>query len=103
MKKEEKAKLSASQVAAAGLVEAGTALNFHTGSWRSIRPVWNKDKCIHCLTCWISCPDGAFITEQGEKGTIITGINYDYCKGCGICAKECPDKIAALSMEIERK
>ncbi|MDR3111586.1 MAG: 4Fe-4S binding protein [Elusimicrobiota bacterium] len=97
-------KLSAAELEAGGLVEAGTAAEFHTGSWRSQRPVWNKDKCIHCLTCWISCPDSAIKTAPDEKkGTVVTGIDYNYCKGCGICARECPPKIAALSMEVERK
>jgi pyruvate ferredoxin oxidoreductase delta subunit len=26
-------------------------------------------------------------------------VNYDYCKGCGICAQECPVK--AISMVPE--
>ncbi|MDR2708467.1 MAG: 4Fe-4S binding protein [Elusimicrobiota bacterium] len=103
MKKDENKKLSASEVASAGLVEAGTAQEFITGSWRSERPLWNKDKCIHCLTCWIYCPDSAISVEQGPKGTIVTGVDYNHCKGCGICAKECPDKIKALTMETERK
>jgi pyruvate ferredoxin oxidoreductase delta subunit len=30
------------------------------------------------------CPDGCIvIIEDGAK------INYDYCKGCGICKGEC--------------
>jgi pyruvate ferredoxin oxidoreductase delta subunit len=36
--------------------------------------------------CWVFCPENAIIVD-GEK---IAGINYDYCKGCGICVNECP-------------
>jgi 2-oxoisovalerate ferredoxin oxidoreductase delta subunit len=28
-------------------------------------------------------------------------VNYDYCKGCGICAHECPTK--AITMVEEQK
>jgi pyruvate ferredoxin oxidoreductase delta subunit len=28
-------------------------------------------------------------------------VNYDYCKGCGICAEECPTK--CIAMVEERK
>jgi len=103
VKKEEK-KLTAAELPAGGILEAGTAQNFKTGSWRSLRPVWNKDKCIHCLTCWIFCPDSAIkIAPDPKKTTVVTGIDYDFCKGCGICARECPDKIKAITMEEEKK
>lgn len=103
MKKEENRKLTAAEVAPAGLVEAGTAFAFHTGSWRSIRPIWDKSKCINCLSCWISCPDSSILTAQSDKGTVVTGIDYDHCKGCGICAQECPKAIHAITMEQEKK
>lgn len=103
MKIEEK-KLTAAELPAGGLLEAGTAQNFKTGSWRSLRPVWNKDKCISCLTCWIYCPDSAIkIAPDPKKTTVVIGIDYDFCKGCGICARECPDKIKAITMEEEKK
>lgn len=68
-----------------------------TGSWRVFRPKFDKDKCVKCLRCWIFCPEGAI--TRNKDGTI--SIDYDYCKGCGVCAKEC--KVKALTMEREKK
>lgn len=67
---------------------------FKTGDWRTFRPVIDQNKCIKCLTCWIYCPDEA-VEWDGEK----VAINYDFCKGCGICANECPVK--AIQMVLE--
>lgn len=41
--------------------------------------------CFECDNCWHFCPDAAVI-----KKTEGYEIDYDYCKGCGICAQECP-------------
>ena len=105
MKKNDcKIKLSAAQLPAGGIVEAGTANDFITGDWRSERPIWHKDKCIHCLICWISCPDSSILVAPDEKKTtVMAGIDYDHCKGCGICAQECPVKGKAITMEEEKK
>lgn len=65
-------------------------------SWRTSRPVVNHAQCIMCLQCYLYCPDGA-IFEQNEQIT----IDYDFCKGCGICANECPKQ--ALVMTAEEK
>lgn len=66
--------------------EGGTATQYLTGGWRSIRPVFHPEACIHCLTCWILCPDAAIYAKGGK----VLGYDYDHCKGCGICANECP-------------
>ncbi|HBQ28995.1 hypothetical protein HX99_06805 [Peptococcaceae bacterium SCADC1_2_3] len=76
------------------IIEAGSSVKYLTGEWRNARPEHNKDKCTNCLLCWIYCPDGAIIVEDSQ----VTGINYDYCKGCGICAAECPPKVKAITM-----
>jgi NADPH-dependent glutamate synthase beta subunit-like oxidoreductase len=45
--------------------------------------------CFACDNCFGMCPDNAVI--QIEPGTSYAyAIDLDYCKGCGICARECP-------------
>lgn len=70
-----------------------------TGAWRSMVPIYDEKKCIQCLVCWIYCPDSSIIIQDGK----VVGINYDYCKGCGICASVCPKKVQAIKMEKEKK
>ncbi len=41
--------------------------------------------CFECDNCWHFCPDAAVIKKNGGYK-----IDYDYCKGCGICVTECP-------------
>jgi pyruvate ferredoxin oxidoreductase delta subunit len=81
------------------ILEAGNAREFETGDWRSIRPIWSEEKCIQCYRCWIFCPDNAIIVRDGR----VVGVDYDFCKGCGICAKECPPKATALMMVPEQR
>jgi pyruvate ferredoxin oxidoreductase gamma subunit len=78
--------------------EGGSSARYKTGGWRVERPILNKEKCINCLLCWISCPEGAIKVQDGK----IAGIDLDYCKGCGICAVECPPKVKAIDMVPEK-
>jgi len=41
--------------------------------------------CIQCDNCVHYCPDLA-VKREGDGYVVLT----DYCKGCGICVKECP-------------
>ena len=43
--------------------------------------------CFECDNCYGVCPDNAVIKLGPGKRF---RFNYDYCKGCGICANECP-------------
>ena len=79
--------------------EAGNAQNYETGSWRVNRPILDKNKCTSCLICWIFCPDTSIIVKDGK----VTGIDLEHCKGCGICARECPLKDKAITMQLESK
>ena len=69
----------------------------NTGSWRVQRPVIDLARCTPakrgteaCFTCWLYCPD-CVVTR-----TIPPEIDYQYCKGCGICAEECPTGAIAM-------
>ena len=56
-----------------------------TASWRIVKPVMNKAKCVECGICLTYCPVNS-IEFKSDKYI----INYDFCKGCGICSNECP-------------
>ena len=70
------------------IIEPGNAVKYKTGDWRTFKPVRDEEECSHCLLCWIYCPDSSVFVSDGK----ITGIDYDHCKGCGICAEICPKK-----------
>lgn len=53
-------------------------------------------RCNVCNTCWFLCPDAVILQKNGE-----IDFDYDYCKGCGVCAEECPR--GALGMDEESK
>jgi len=73
-----------------------------TGSWRYMKPVVDKEKCIGCSTCVPFCPEAAIEVEsikykvesKNKKG--IAMIDYDFCKGCGVCADVCPVKAIVM-------
>jgi 2-oxoacid:acceptor oxidoreductase delta subunit (pyruvate/2-ketoisovalerate family) len=44
--------------------------------------------CFSCDNCYGVCPDNAVI-KLGAPGERYA-IDYDFCKGCGLCAAECP-------------
>ncbi|HJM90787.1 MAG: NAD(P)-binding protein [Alphaproteobacteria bacterium] len=52
--------------------------------------------CFECDNCYGICPDNA--VEKLGAGNRFE-FKYDYCKGCGLCAAECPS--GAIKMEPE--
>jgi Pyruvate/2-oxoacid:ferredoxin oxidoreductase delta subunit len=57
--------------------------------------------CFACDNCWTLCPDSAVLktTEQAADGSHYV-FDYDYCKGCGLCAKECPCGYITMEDEV---
>jgi 2-oxoacid:acceptor oxidoreductase delta subunit (pyruvate/2-ketoisovalerate family) len=52
--------------------------------------------CFECDNCYGVCPDNAVIKLGPGKRF---KFDYDYCKGCGLCAQECP--CGAIEMVAE--
>lgn len=82
--------------------EAGEGDAGNTGSWRVERPVIDMSRCTPakrqkdaCYLCWMFCPDGVISKELEPE------IRLEYCKGCGICAEECPTKAIEMVAEAE--
>ncbi|MDO9097556.1 MAG: 4Fe-4S binding protein [Candidatus Methanoperedens sp.] len=69
------------------MIGPGSFIENKVYGWATFRPVRDKEKCTMCLLCWFYCPEGT-IVRISDKGDLMT--NYDYCKGCGVCANECP-------------
>ena len=73
-----------------------------TGDWRNSRPVVEPARClavkqgkVTCQICWAYCPDGCIARCIGPV------IDLTYCKGCGICAQECPADAITMVPEAE--
>jgi 2-oxoacid:acceptor oxidoreductase delta subunit (pyruvate/2-ketoisovalerate family) len=58
-----------------------------TQSMASARRCFQCGTCTFCMRCYDYCPD---LSIQMEAKTRERAIDYDHCKGCGICAEECP-------------
>jgi len=56
---------------------------------------FNCGVCNLCDNCYIFCPDVAIHKGEGEFNV----IDYDYCKGCGICGEECPRDVIVMEEE----
>jgi 2-oxoacid:acceptor oxidoreductase delta subunit (pyruvate/2-ketoisovalerate family) len=74
--------------------EVSGGLNASTALFEA-RRCMSCGNCFGCDNCYGACPDNAVI----KTGPDSYEIDYDYCKGCGICAAECPCGAIAMIPE----
>ena len=67
-----------------------------TGSWRTMMPVFKHDTCNDCRICVLVCPDACIFGEDHKYNA-----DMDFCKGCGICAYECPVDDIDMVLEVK--
>ena len=65
-------------------------------SYRVLMPVVDNALCTLCLICYLHCPDGTILIHNDN-----IEIDFDFCKGCGICAYECNRKAITMIKENE--
>jgi len=75
---------------------------FHAGhlavsnrSWRTLWPTIDLQPCNRCNLCILYCPDAAIVSNADGDPQ----VEDDWCKGCGICAAECPKQCVRMSDE----
>lgn len=68
-----------------------------TGDWRAVRPVVDRDLCVKCATCWLYCPVQCIVARAAWFEA-----DLNHCKGCGICAGECPHRAITMVEEVEK-
>jgi NADPH-dependent glutamate synthase beta subunit-like oxidoreductase len=52
--------------------------------------------CYMCQNCYMYCPDNA-VKISASTGKFE--FDLDFCKGCGLCAKECPCHYIEMTLE----
>lgn len=62
------------------------------------RRCFNCGTCIGCDNCLLFCPDMAISRRDDGLGF---EVNWDYCKGCGAYAAECPREALVLEEEVK--
>jgi 2-oxoacid:acceptor oxidoreductase delta subunit (pyruvate/2-ketoisovalerate family) len=52
--------------------------------------------CSLCENCYTFCPDSTVLMKDGDE---TFEIDYEFCKGCGLCAHECPSHFIEMIRE----
>jgi Pyruvate/2-oxoacid:ferredoxin oxidoreductase delta subunit len=69
------------------------------GTWNQERVLQEAERCLSCGTCNLClqcvsfCPDASIQLDE-YKTTVM--VDLDHCKGCGICAYECPRGVITM-------
>jgi 2-oxoacid:acceptor oxidoreductase gamma subunit (pyruvate/2-ketoisovalerate family)/2-oxoacid:acceptor oxidoreductase delta subunit (pyruvate/2-ketoisovalerate family) len=83
------------------IIHTGNAYEKKTGTWRTERPVRLEKNCTDCMLCYRFCPDFSIVVN--EECTEVLGIDYDHCKGCGICKAVCDFNAITMIPEARAK
>jgi pyruvate ferredoxin oxidoreductase delta subunit len=99
--------LKKQEISTGARAKGGSSVDFNTGSWRALRPIIDINKCIHCMLCYLYCPDNSIviIKESAKlKGNPeVIGIDLQHCKGCSLCSQVCPIHCIKMISEEEAK
>jgi 2-oxoacid:acceptor oxidoreductase gamma subunit (pyruvate/2-ketoisovalerate family) len=80
------------RLAASERITGFTEVNLGLAATDESKRCFSCGNCTHCDTCLTYCPEG--IIDRAETDY---SVNLDYCKGCGVCAWECPRHAVVIS------
>jgi Pyruvate/2-oxoacid:ferredoxin oxidoreductase delta subunit len=69
------------------------------GTWNQERVLQEAERCLSCGTCNLCsqcvsfCPDASIRLDENKTAVMV---DLDHCKGCGICAYECPRGVITM-------
>ena len=63
----------------------------------------DPDKCAACLTCVRTCPYTIPVITREKKEMGAAFISTADCRGCGMCASECPNKAIVLHHYLDEQ
>ena len=66
-------------------------------------PKINRERCIGCGRCYISCQDGGHQAISFDKETRQPRIIGTKCVGCHLCRLVCPSSAIGLTKRIKKK
>ncbi|MEW5920707.1 MAG: NAD(P)-binding protein [Bacillota bacterium] len=91
-----KSKAAAARVADFREIEPGIGLDEAAAE---AERCFSCGNCLHCDNCFYFCPDMA--VQRDETAAEGYRVLDQYCKGCGLCAAECPRGAIVLKEEIK--
>ncbi|MGQ9844616.1 MAG: NAD-dependent dihydropyrimidine dehydrogenase subunit PreA [Caldisericia bacterium] len=62
----------------------------------------NKEKCIGCNLCYISCNDGGHMAIEIKENR-TPEVNIEKCVGCGLCMQVCPVDAISMKEKLDEK
>ena len=68
-----------------------------------VYPVIDREKCIGCGRCHISCADGGHQAIEFDLATRTPRINGHKCVGCHLCRLVCPSGAISQARRVKKK
>jgi dihydropyrimidine dehydrogenase (NAD+) subunit PreA len=66
-------------------------------------PLFDREKCIGCGRCYISCQDGGHQAITFDHDTRKPHLVGKKCVGCHLCRLVCPVGAIGLAQRIQKK